>query len=795
MLRWFIQTAMCSQTLHRWLRIGFVVAVSGFVLVAVLLYWNVKDTVVLSHPAATALLEDRYGRFLSEGGSSTGQELGYWALSDQIPERVVAAFLVTEDRRFYDHAGIDWRALLRAARHNVTTATRQGGSTIAMQVARMQAEQTTSANYRRTYWNKLCESVTAVLLIQRFGHQTVLKQYLEIVPQGNRIHGVAYAARRYFQKPLQDVSWAEAAVLAALPKAPGTMNLFTANGRRKAFARADQILHDLHAQGAFSTEELAAARRQLATLTIPDRETRPEHSYHAILRLQELLPQTIPQPSYTRPARASLDLRIQEKAAAVAAETIRQWRVSGAGNIALMVVEKPTGKVVAYVGSHTYYEADYAGSINYARVPRSSGSTLKPFIYALGLETRKFTPASLLSDQPMLVSLPRGYARISNYDDQNLGWLPYRKALANSRNVPAIHVLANVGVDQAYAFLRQVGLVHTNRPAGHYGVGLAIGTLYVTLEDLVAAYGVLANDGKAFHLRWFESETSEPNALQSAEQLLDANVARQISLFLSDPLARLPTFSRMGALEYPFPVAVKTGTSQGFRDAWAVAYSANYIVGVWLGHPDNTRMGTVSGTSAAQAAKTLMLWLHPAEQRGVGEQVFRPPEGYTLMAVCAATGRPATGNCAEVIPEYFRPGTEPTISNPLAYQSISQPSNIARTGQTDQQFIPLTQPLTTALAPFSLEKLLHASVTIHEPLSGAVFVRDPETPPGMQTLPLQATASPAVPALIWYVDGQPFTQAAYPYAVRWPLTPGIHTIQARFAHADITSEVVTIRVD
>lgn len=828
---------ICRKTKKLVIRLTLVAALC-LLLFCVHVHRAVKDTVALMKPPATVLIEDRYGNFLSESRGNNAAGLGYWEIPDSIPDRIEAAFLAIEDKRFYQHSGVDWRAVIRAFWNNMTNTRRQGASTIAMQVARMQRdfhriwlspghrvsfeggnptpnpsradtglagntpplrEEYNPIRGGRTYWNKFCEGITALLLIRKYSHQAVLKHYLELVPQGNRIHGVAYAARRYFRKPLQDLSWAESTVLAALPKAPGSMNLFHEHGRKKAFARAELILKQLHKNGTLDDESFLAAHRQLSKLDIPAKETRPQHSYHAILRLEELLRKQLQNYSYTSPIRTCLDLRIQEKVQELANAAITYYRASGAGNIAVMVVEKDTGKVVAYLGSNSYYDADYAGAINYARIPRSSGSTLKPFIYALGLELEQFSPASLLSDMPILVSLPKGAHRIGNYDEKNLGFLMYRKALANSRNVPAIHIVTRVGVENAYELLQQLGLAQERRPASHYGVGLAIGTLYVTLEDLVRAYGVLASDGKAFRFRWFET----PSALFSshkeelfyhAEQVMSKNVTRQIALFLSDPLARLPTFPRMGPLEYPFPVAVKTGTSQGFRDAWAVAYSSKYIVGTWIGHPDNTRMKGIGGLAAAQVVKDIMLFLHPEERQGIDENRFPPPEGYELVKICSPTGSSATDNCPEIIPEYFRPGTEPITSQSGVYQSVKYQKDITNTAISSEHLIPSPSPLAYTGPPFSFEKLVNASITIKEPLAGGTFMIDPDTPRAMQTLSLHARVDPVVPEIIWHIDGKPFTSASYPYSARWPLIPGTHTIQARFAHANIASEMITITV-
>ena len=542
---------------------------------------------------------------------------------DILPERIVSCLLVIEDKRYYQHVGVDLRSIVRALVNNLSGKPRQGASTIAMQVARLQRPG------KRTLWRKVCEIGTAVWLNRKYGHENVLRHYLKIAPQGNRIHGVAYAARRYFQKPLADLSWAEAAVLASLPRAPGRMNLYRFEGRQKACERANLILDLLHENGTLDKEAVAISQRQLKSLKIPAKESRPYHSYHAILRLQESVNRTA---SYTKPISTTLDLPLQEVVDGIAGEVMGHLRQRGAGNLAVIVAEKETGAIRSYLGSDFYADTDFAGAINYATTPRSAGSTLKPFIYALGLETEAFSPASVLADLPFHLSYPNGQYSVANYDERYLGPLLYRKALANSRNVPAVHVLKTVGLTNAYDLFRQLGLAKDDRSASTYGLGLAVGGLYVTLEDLVAAYGVLGNDGKTFSLRWSEIADKETSA-----QLIPEDVARQITLFLSDPLARLPTFGRMGPLEYPFPVAVKTGTSQGFRDAWAVAYSSKYVVGAWIGHPDHERMKRVNGLDAAQLVKQILIFLHPKQRRGVNEDAISTAP----IAITAIQSQPA----------------------------------------------------------------------------------------------------------------------------------------------------------
>ena len=779
--------------------------IAGFLITAfgLLLLHEVHGRSKLVSPSATPIFTDRYGTFLAEGTADEDAQLGFWDPPAVLPERIVSCLLAVEDKRYYEHFGVDFRSLLRALVNNLSGRPRQGASTIAMQVARLQRPG------NRTFWRKVCEMGTAVWLNRKYGHESVLRHYLKLVPQGNRIHGVAYAARRYFQKPLADLSWAEAAVLASLPRAPGRMNLYQFEGRRKAFERAKLILNLLRENETLDAETIAISQRQLKSLKIPVKESRPYHSYHAILRLQGSVNGTA---SYTKPVSTSLDLPLQEIVDSIAGEAMGHLRQRGAGNLAVIVAERETGAIRGYLGSDFYANTDFAGAINYATTPRSAGSTLKPFIYALGMETGAFSPASVLADLPFNLVHSRGQYSIANYDERFLGPMLYRKALANSRNVPAVHVLKTVGLAKTYDLFHQLGLAKDDRSASVYGLGLAIGGLYVTLEDLVAAYGVLGNDGKAFKLHWFE-----PPDEGTPAQLIPEDVARQITLFLSDPLARLPTFTRMGPLEYPFPVAVKTGTSQGFRDAWAVAYSSKYIVGVWIGHPDHERMKQVAGLDAARLVKEILLFLHPKERRGVDETPFLPPQlrqdsghsvGYQLVKLCPLSGELATEACSETVLEYLPLGTEPTASCSV-HQSfaVDRRTGVLAGPMTPPERLEIRSyavlpprfaawgavhgynppPATSTESPF-------VSIAIEEPVNGSVFRFHPDTPQQLQSIALRANVTPAVPEIVWYVDGEPFQKVSYPYTTRWHLRAGSHAVQARFPHADIQSGIITITV-
>lgn len=771
------------------------------ILMVIMILLTVRNRIYLKSFQQTPFFEDTYGNYLSEGRTDKSA-LGFWEITGKLPERISECFISIEDKRFLKHSGVDWFSLFRAIINNITGKSRQGASTIPMQLARMQNPGP------RTYWRKACEILTALLLVRKYGHNAVMRQYLRLVPQGNQIHGVAYSARRYFRKPLKDLGWAEAALLASLSKAPGKMNLFRSDGFLIASKRAKIILMKLKNQGNLSKEEFQMSISQLKKMDMPVKENRPFHSYHAILNLEHAIKKR-GKKTFSKPIRTCLDLGIQDFLADVAIDAMNLYRPRGAGNIAIIVIEKSTGKVRGYIGSEYYLDEKYSGAINYAKVPRSSGSILKPFIYALGMKDQHYTSASVIADLPLYITHKTGDYSVCNYDESFLGPMIYRKALANSRNIPAVQVLKKVGLARCYDFFHHIGLVNSTKDSSYYGLGMAIGGLYITLENLVTAYGMLANDGHLFKLKWFEHEGSENIKMGITQHILPEDIARQITLFLADPMARLPSFGRMGVLEYPFPVAIKTGTSNGYRDGWAVAWSHRYIVGVWIGHPNNDRMKKVGGQSSAAVVKRILLHLHPEEDsRGVHEKPFLQPQGYIAKKMCSISGQRATDLCTDITLEHFKPGTEPVSSCKVHRKYAIDKS----TGQLATQFtlakdieyktFTLLPPEYSAWAarngytkpPADTNRIPDAFVYIQEPVNGSHLLLDPETPLRFQTLALKAKVSPLIPEVVWLVNGIQFKITSYPYVARWQLKPGFHAIQVRFPNANVQSKVVYISV-
>ena len=774
--------------------------------------------------AAPAVSEGWAGRAAAAGARHGGDDeegLGYWPVPE-LPPRVVAATLALEDRRFGSHPGVDPLAVARAALQNLRTHGRvSGASTLAMQVARMQNPGA------RGWLRKATEALTAVLLTERYGSREVLRQYLRLVPYGNRIHGIAYAARSYFDKPVDDLSWAEIAFLAALPQAPARMNPFSPSGRERAIRRGERVLAQLAGRGVLSPPDYALARGQLAALRIPYREHRPPEALHALLHLRTLLAEGKPRGPILR---TTLDLDLQRDATAMTWRALREWRSRGAGNASLIVLDLSRHEVLTWVGSASYFDAEDQGAIDYARVRRSAGSTLKPFLYALALERGVIGPTTLMDD------LERGPGGIANADDAFMGPLLPRVALANSRNVPAVLLLGRLGLDQGYGLLRELGLTDGAVPARHYGLGMAIGGLPVTLEELARAYLALAGDGRLpARLRWLRDQ-AEP----APRRVFAEDTARQVTLFLSDPQARLPSFPRMGATEYRFPVAVKTGTSTNYHDAWAVAYSKRYLAAAWVGHPGFRAMNQLSGyLSAADLVKHVLLRLHGEQGDGLEDLSFPPPRGYRPVRVCALSGHRATAACDRVFLEWFRPGEEPaddceahqqravdrrngllaTTATPPAAVEVRTfvelpPRYAAWQAAAGLPRVPdapslLTLPAVARLAPGAAADQATAwppggrvvlaggpvRLRITSPENGARLLRDPETPADLNTVALRAVVDPAVDEVVWYVDGMPLATAAYPYTARWRLQLGEHRFQVRLGSGGSVSRPVQVTVD
>ncbi len=677
----------------------------------------------LSAPNPTPVILDRDGTFITQAGHLSAHahvDYGYWIVPP--PPRVVAATLALEDRRFWFHPGIDPLAILRALAGRLAGGPKSGASTLAMQVARMQHPRP------RTVWAKAVEAGVALVITARYGHQAVLAQYLRLAPYGDSSHGIGHAAWWYFDRPAADLDWAQAALLAAIPQSPSFLALHRDN--RRTLLRAQAALARL---GQAGFPEAAAA--SVADAQVRAKPHRPAFT-QLVLRLQasaRALPvQGVPI------LHATIDLRLQTALSTELAAHMREWRNYGAQQAALMVLQKTTGDVLVCISS---VPSGPGAAYDFAATDRSPGSALKPFLYALGLDRRVIAPDKIMFDQP-----EQAFG-IANADHDFLGPLLPRQALANSRNVPAAALLRQLSLPTGLAFLRDLGLTDLDVPARSFGLGMAIGAVPTRLDRLVRAYRTLANDGAAQGLIWFREQPAPP-----PRPVISLPTARLVTRFLSDPMARLPSFPRYGSSEYPLAVALKTGTSQGYRDAWTVGWSGTYLVGAWVGRPDAAPMSQISGArSAAALVQAVLLGLHGIGRADLLAGDFAPPPGLTQTELCARTGSPTP--CDNRQPEFL------------------------------------------AQAPPPAPAALALRLAIVQPQTGTHVWRNPDLPDSLNKLALRAEISAAVPQITWLVDGVPAVTTSPEKPFLWPMSPGRHRFQLRLPLAPQYSALVAITVD
>jgi penicillin-binding protein 1C len=769
-------------------------AIAALVAVA----WLADLRASLLAPRPSLLIVDRRGAYLAERAGD-GDALGYWPLPPVLPERIVRATVETEDRRFFEHAGVSPRSLARALWQDVRALrVVSGGSTLAMQTARLQTPG------RRTILRKVKEMAEGLLLVSRNGHEAVLRQYLMLAPYGHRVRGVARAARLYFDKPVEDLSWAQAAFLAALPQAPGRMDPYDPEGLARATRRARRILGTLRARQVITADELAQALQ--ADLGLVPKPKRNVTALHAALALAER------SAGFAGSTRVTtLDLELQETVASLAAGNLERLREADGGNTAVLVVDTSDGAVLAHVGSADYFAEEERGAIDYARVRRSPGSALKPFVYAAALESGRFTAASELEDTPWDATLEDGRSwRPENANRQYFGPMLLRQALANSRNVPALRVAAGVTPAKAIELLSRLGLGSASAGGDDPGLGLAIGALPATLEELATAYLSLASGGRVAPLRRFADEPAAP-----PRRVLSAETAALVTDILSDPEARRPSFAPGGPLDFDHAVAVKTGTSQGFRDAWAIAYSDRLLVAVWLGNHDQRRMAEVTGqTGAAPAAHAIMEALMPlvAPHRPVALS-FALPDGLQRRTVCSLSGRLAGKGCPHVRVEAFVPGTEPVEECAWHREVAIDVRNGLRAGASCPRGSVVNRPLLDlperyagwaraqrlTVAPLRESPLcprpeVAPEVALIEPRPNGRFLFDPEAPRDLATIRFAARVAPADEPVVFLVDGVPVAKVRYPHEFRWPAEKGPHVVTAALPRRGTESREVRIVV-
>ncbi len=713
-----------------------------------------SDTLVLS----------REGEVLQRVRTDATVRRGQWVALADVSPALRTALVLSEDRRFYEHSGVDWAAVSAAAWGNLWNQRTRGASTITMQLAGLLDGDWRQGPGGRSAVQKLGQAVTAQVLDRRWRKDQILEAYLNLVPFRGEIVGIDALSRTLFGKAPHGLDLREAAVAAALVRAPNARPALVAQracgvlqamqpregsgkgrdkGGDKGGAAAECDALDLFATAALQRRAFDAS------------EGIAPHFARQALRGQGG-GDTAAGPPPERVA-TTLSAPLQRVALQSLTQHLRELRGRNVEDGAIVVLDNASGEVLAWVGSSGALSR--AGEVDGVLALRQPGSTLKPFLYGEAFAERRLTAASLVHDSPANIPTAGGLYIPQNYDRRFKGWVSARTALAASLNVPAVRTLVMVTPDAFFAQLRALGLP-LRESGGYYGYSLALGSAEVPLLQLANAYRALAQGGRWSPVRWLPRAAAEPPA-PAPVQALDARAAFIVGDILSDANARTRTFGTDSVLGTRFWTAVKTGTSKDMRDNWAIGWSQRYTVGVWVGNASGAPMHEVSGTSgAAPIWAEVMGWLH----RATPSRAPKPPAGLLQAAVRYGPQEGAAG--LERAPlesarqEWFLAGTQ------QGYFAIdSLPVGAPAVGAAGRSGLPPTD----AQGP---------RPRILAPAPGTIVALDPDIPPDRQRLRFSA-GDAAGTALRWRIDGKVLGRGAQWGWLPWPGRHQVELLDAR----------------
>jgi penicillin-binding protein 1C len=732
-----------------------------------LAFQNVESTEVV----------DRHGEVLYEARSDDGSRAS-WLSASTLPATLVDATIAAEDHRFFRHHGIDPVSIARAAARDLRyRRALEGGSTITQQVAKLLLARRAAPGTHRTVATKLREAIIALRLEHRLTKREILVLYLNLAPYGNQLTGAGRASQAYFGQPPSQLTPAQAALLASLPQRPSSFNPY--RDPTPARMRQQRVIAQMGELGALSPYQVREAMGEHLVLA---REPAVFIAPHFVQRVLALNGTNRP-----RRIQTTLDAALQREVEGIIRAERPSLERHGAHNVAAVVLDNATGEWLAWEGSGDYTDAAHGGAIDGASTPRQPGSALKPFTYALAFEGGA-SPATVLPDvisyfptaQDGVLYSPR------NYDGGFRGPLLARSALASSQNVPAVVVASRVGVPNLLRFLRGAGFSTFDKNGAYYGLGVTLGDAEVRLDEIVPAFAAFARGGVSIQPVFARGQ---PQPQES--RLVSPRTAFWITDILSDDDARAHAFGRGGSLEFPFAVAAKTGTSQAYRDNWAIGYTRAVTVGVWVGNFDRRSLIGSSGvTGAGPIFHAIML----AAMRHVAGTLPSPDETATLAppvatvrrSICALSGMTATPSCPSVFDEWLpsdsaadgcawhRPTSRGVVIDwPAEYRAwasserlvdrvVAQPPRSLTAASTRVHPRPDPPPM---------------ELRVVSPPDGAVYLIDPTLRREYQTIGLRATSVGDI-RIEWRVDDAPVGTSEGSAALDWPLAVGRHVVTA-----------------
>src|SRR5512136_85866 len=619
-----------------------------------------------------------------------------WVSLNQIPTLCRQAAIAIEDKSFYENPGFDWYGIARAFVSNVQGKQVQGGSSITQQVVKntlIDPEE----RYKQSYERKIKEVLLAAEVSRRYSKDQILEWYLNSNHYGNLAYGIDAAARVYFAKPVGKLNLAECSMLAAIPQYPA-MNPI--DNPDLAKERQVLVLDAMVRQGNITAEDSVDTKFQELQIAGGVQARFDIKAPHFAIYARKWLEDHFGTETVYRGGLrvyTTLDLDLNNKVNEIIAQHVRQLDADGkhVNNGAAVVILPKSGEILAMVGSVDYWDDKINGKFNVAIGLRQPGSSFKPFTY-ITLLSQGYSAATPFLDVRTAFQQPGFPPYVpEDYDRKYHGMVRMRVALARSYNIPAVRALEMAGVDSVIRTAHKMGITTLNRGLDYYGLALTLGGGEVKLVDMAYAFSVFANEGVMAGSKVLPDasrpgfRTLDPVPVLRVEdragkvlweykqpqttQVLDPRLAFLMNNILSDNAARWPAFGSPNVLELDRPAAVKTGTTNDFRDNWTIGFTPQVAMGVWIGNTDNSAMKKVTGiTGAAPVWNQLMSYF--LKDKPVAPFV-RPP-GLEEKTVCATTGLLPTKYCPSVT-ELFIPGTEPT-----SYDTVYQAFLIDReTGQ------------------------------------------------------------------------------------------------------------------
>jgi len=628
-------------------------------LIAFLFAWFARDLpspnkINSRNVAQSTKILDRNGELLYElHGDKRRTLIGF----NEMPQNIKNATIAIEDKNFYHHGAFDYGAIVRAFLYNLVHKEKmQGGSTITQQFVK-----NALLSPEKTYTRKIKEAILSIEISLMFSKDDILKMYLNEIPYGSNAYGIEAAAQTYFGKHAKDLTLAECATLAALPRAPTYYSPFGTH-TDDLEVRKNFVLDKMAEQGYITKEQAQTAKKEkLAFVPYQEQIKDP----HFVMYVREELVSKYGE-QMAQEGGLVVTTTIDPNKQKIAEDVIKEYGDSNAyefnaSNAALVSIDPKTGQILAMVGSRDYFNKDIDGNVNVTTRDRQPGSSIKPYIYATGLK-KGYTPNTTLFD--LNTNFGGGYEP-KDYDLGQRGAVSVRQALANSLNIPAVRMLYLAGLNDSLKTAHDMGITTLNQPE-RYGLSLVLGGGEVKLLDHVGAMSTFATEGIRHDTTPFlKIENNKGKVLEeykpSESRALDQDVARAMNDILSDNSARSLVFGTNTPLVLSRPAAAKTGTTEEFRDAWTVGYTPNLAAGVWTGNNDNTPMS--QGADGIFVAAPI--W-HAYMERALADLPVEDfNKDYTLkgssstkpeingklltegekIKICTVSGKLATANC------------------------------------------------------------------------------------------------------------------------------------------------------